>query len=194
MKIDFIRHGATAGNLQKRYIGITDEPLCEQGIAELKKLQPVLTQRSLLIASPMLRCIQTAELLYPKQAVQICENFRECNFGDFENKNYLELSGNSDYQNWIDSNGTAYFPNGESPQEFKNRTIQAFEKLIKNYQTDMAVVAHGGTIMAILEKFAVPKKSYYEYQIPNACGYATEYHQGQLHVLTKITPKSAINC
>ena len=32
MKIVLIRHGATAGNIEKRYIGITDEDLCASGI------------------------------------------------------------------------------------------------------------------------------------------------------------------
>lgn len=194
MRINFIRHGTTAGNLQKRYIGITDESLCEQGIAELLKLKPVLEQYNLLITSPMLRCIQTANILFPEQKIQICEDFRECNFGDFENKNYLELSDNPDYQNWITSNGTACFPNGELPKDFKLRNIKAFENLVKIYHQDMTIIAHGGTIMAILEKFVIPRKNYYDYQIPNAVGYATEYSENQLYVLTKIMPKSVINC
>ena len=39
MIIYFIRHGATAGNLEKRYIGRTDEELCTEGIERLKELQ-----------------------------------------------------------------------------------------------------------------------------------------------------------
>ena len=35
----FIRHGATAGNLEKRYIGSTDEPLCDIGIAQVEALK-----------------------------------------------------------------------------------------------------------------------------------------------------------
>ncbi|MDE6004439.1 MAG: histidine phosphatase family protein [Oscillospiraceae bacterium] len=194
MKINFIRHGATAGNLQKRYIGITDEALCEQGILELLKLKPMLEQSNLIITSPMLRCIQTANILFPEQEIKIWEDFRECNFGEFENKNYLELCDNLNYQNWIASNGTACFPNGESPENFKLRTIKAFEKLIKIYHENITIIAHGGTIMAILEKFAVPEQNYYDYQIANANGYATEYINNKLHVLTKIKPKSVINC
>lgn len=196
MKIDLIRHGATAGNLQKRYIGITDEALCGEGIADLKKLKPVLKQRSLLIVSPLKRCIQTAKILYPGQKIILCKDFRECDFGDFENHNYQELSSNPYYQHWIDSNGTACFPNGESPEDFKNRTIQAFEKIVNHLKSDtsMTIIAHGGTVMAILEKFAVPVRNYYDYQIPNACGYCTEYQENQLRILTKITPECVKIC
>ena len=35
----FIRHGATKGNLEKRYIGRTDEPLCDIGIGQALKLK-----------------------------------------------------------------------------------------------------------------------------------------------------------
>ena len=37
--IFFIRHGATEGNLRRRYIGRTDEPLCEAGIAQVETLR-----------------------------------------------------------------------------------------------------------------------------------------------------------
>ena len=38
-EIILIRHGATAGNLERRYIGRTDEPLCEQGRLQALWLQ-----------------------------------------------------------------------------------------------------------------------------------------------------------
>ena len=34
-----IRHGATAGNLEKRYIGRTDEALCPLGIHQVEELK-----------------------------------------------------------------------------------------------------------------------------------------------------------
>ncbi|MDR4022422.1 MAG: phosphoglycerate mutase family protein, partial [Eubacteriales bacterium] len=37
MKIILIRHGKTAGNIKGRYIGKTDEPLCEEGINEIRE-------------------------------------------------------------------------------------------------------------------------------------------------------------
>ena len=37
MKVILIRHGATMGNQEKRYIGITDEALCDTGIEKLLK-------------------------------------------------------------------------------------------------------------------------------------------------------------
>ena len=107
-----LRHAQTASNLAHRYLGVTDEPLCAQGIEQAKHL--ILKQKKKVFLSPLSRCIQTASLLFP-QAEQIpVDGLRECDFGEFEGKNYLELSSDSRYQSWINSGGELPFPGGES--------------------------------------------------------------------------------
>lgn len=186
MKIIFIRHGKTAGNLEKRYIGVTDEPLCEEGISELKSIS--YPDCDTVISSPMKRCIQTAEIIYPDKKIVVGENLKECDFGDFEGKNYLELSGDTDYQRWIDSGGTMAFPNGENPSDFKKRCIAEFYNIVSEYiaNTVLAFVVHGGTIMSILEKYAYPKGGYYDYQVQNAHGYITEFDGKKIIISEKI--------
>ena len=110
-----IRHGKTKGNLEHRYIGRTDESLCEKGKEELLRRRAPEVQR--VYASPMRRCIQTAEILYPAREFLKVEDFRECDFGRFEGKNYQELSKDPGYQAWIDSGGSLAFPGGESPAD-----------------------------------------------------------------------------
>lgn len=186
MKIIFIRHGKTAGNLEKRYIGRTDEPLCDEGISELRSKQ--YPDCDIVISSPMRRCIETAKIIYPNKQVTAYDDLRECDFGDFEGKNYIELSGNADYQNWIDSGGTAAFPNGESHAGFKKRCIDEFEKAVSDYiDVDiLAFAVHGGTIMSVLEKYAYPKGGYYDFQVGNANGFITEFDGTKITVLEKI--------
>ena len=182
-----IRHGKTAGNLLGRYIGSrTDEPLCDEGREELAGTQLPEVER--LYVSPMKRCVETAEILWPgfdRKKMQKVTDLRECDFGDFENKNYKELSGNGDYQAWIDSNGTLPFPNGESMDAFKSRCLEAFARIVEEVsgaeqewiasgKTGIfraGIVVHGGTIMAILEQYGYPKAAYFDYQVKNGCGY-----------------------
>lgn len=173
MKIYLIRHAATAGNLEKRYIGRTDEPLCGEGIASLAdKIYP---EAQRLYVSPMKRCVQTAQIIYPGQQIYVAEAFRECDFGQFENKNYRELKGLDSYQAWIDSGGKMEFPGGESKDTFAERCVREFERVLLACQKEnidsAALVVHGGTIMSIMEQYACPKKAYYEYQIENGGGY-----------------------
>jgi len=185
MKIVFIRHGKTAGNLEKRYIGTTDESLCDAGKAEIKSRRYPDVSR--VICSPMKRCIETAVLIYPDIKPLICADLRECDFGDFENKNYSELNGNADYQRWIDSGGEMPFPNGESHADFTKRCADAFDMLMhEDFSGDAAFVVHGGTIMAILEKYAVPRGTFYDFQVPNGSGYITEFDGKNLLIGEKI--------
>ena len=171
MKWVLIRHGQTQGNTEQRYIGCrTDEPLCAQGIKALKEKEYPPVQR--VFVSPMKRCRETAELLYPGVPTEVIDDFRECDFGAFENKNYAELNGRADYQAWIDSNGEMPFPGGESRAEFAARCVRVFDELVRRVsEKDCAIIAHGGTIMAIMEKYASPKGSYYDFQVKNGNGF-----------------------
>ena len=170
MKIYLIRHGQTQGNLEKRYIGKTDEPLCKEGLSSLKKRK--YPSAEVIFSSPMKRCLMTAQAIYPSRSVIICNDLREMDFGDFEGKCYDELKDNDNYIKWIESNGNIPFPNGESRDEFATRCQNAFEiclhKLhkIKNQQTASFII-HGGTIMAIMQKYGSPKGEYYKWQIEN---------------------------
>lgn len=184
-KIIFIRHGKTEGNLRKAYIGRTDESLCSAGISELeKKHYPA---ADIVVSSPMKRCIETAEIIYPKVPVRIYDDLRECDFGDFEGKNYEQLNGDADYQAWIDSGGEIPFPKGEAHGEFTERCCNAFIKAIsEDADRSIAFVVHGGTIMSVLERFAEPKKGYYDYMIKNGCGYVAEFNDGKIKIIGEI--------
>ena len=108
MRIYLIRHGKTPGNQLNRYIGITDEPVLEEDQEQLKKQNYPKAER--LFVSPLLRCRQTAACIYPGQEQQVIQNLRECDFGRFENKNWKEMTGDAEYQAWLDflaTGGTA---------------------------------------------------------------------------------------
>lgn len=173
----FIRHGATAGNLRRRYIGRTDEPLCEAGVAQVKALQKRGLSVDRLFVSPMLRTRQTAELLFPQMPYTVVDGLIETDFGRFEGKSADELSGDLAYQAWVDAMCLTPIPEGESVTDFKTRCCEAFAETIKNVQDGSRVgfVVHGGVIMAIMEAYARPKKDFYAYHIGNgeclACTY-----------------------
>ncbi|MDY3917645.1 MAG: histidine phosphatase family protein [Candidatus Limivivens sp.] len=175
-RILLIRHSKTAGNLRGNYIGVTDEPLCPEGILLLKRKRFPTVEK--VYVSPLKRCTETAEILWPGISTERVTELRECNFGDFENKNYKDLDGNPDYQAWIDSQGTLPFPNGESQQAFRKRCCLGFELIaqdvLQNGLKKAAVVCHGGTIMSILEAYGMPVRPFYDWQVPNGRGFWTE--------------------
>lgn len=172
MRWILIRHGKTRGNLEKRYIGCrSDEPLCPEGTEQLR--QGKYPPAGRVFASPMRRCLETAEILYPGIPVEVVPDLRECDFGTFEGKNYTELNGDADYQAWIDSGGTLPFPGGESLDTFSGRCLEAFEKIKKTApQEDCALVVHGGTIMAVMAAWTGAE--YFSFQVDNGKGYILE--------------------
>lgn len=166
----------TEGNKKARYIGVTDEPLCPDGIEVLHKMD--YPRPDAVYVSPLKRCVQTAAILFPEEPVQIIEELSECDFGEFENKNYKELDGNADYQAWVDSNGMLPFPGGESREEAKRRNLTGFDKAvtrcIRRGISQVALVIHGGTIMNIMEEYAQIPRSFYEWHVKNGGGYEVE--------------------
>lgn len=164
-EIILIRHGKTYGNTLGRYIGITDEELCPEGREELAALRERGQYRSirpdLVYVSPLRRCRQTAEILFPGVPQEICRDFRECDFGEFENRNYKELTGNPAYQAWVDSGGTLPFLGGESREAFQERCRAEFARVLRvlgrQAGSNAVFVVHGGTIMSILSAYAAPE-------------------------------------
>lgn len=191
-----IRHGETCGNKLKRYIGKrTDEPLTKEAEEMLKGLGYMCPEA--VYASPMLRCTQTGGILFPGKTLNIIDELAECDFGEFENKNYMELDGNQNYQAWIDSGGLLPFPGGESREEFKKRNLKGFQKVVqscirKEIQS-AALVVHGGTIMNIMEEYADENRSFYDWHVKNGRGYEVELDTGlwkkdrrSLHVIREL--------
>lgn len=186
LEIALIRHSSTFGNTLKRYIGTTDEPLCKEGIELLKRKR--YPSAEAVFVSPLTRCVQTARLIYPEHRLHIIEDLAECNFGEFENKNYMELEGNAAYQAWIDSNGQLPFPGGESRGEFRERTLRGFRRVVdtcfKLRIEKAAVICHGGSIMNIMEAYAQESRDFYGWHVGNAQGYTavldqTRFRQGK---------------
>ena len=188
----------TAGNLKKRYIGRTDEPLCPEGIRLLKSYiqKNMYPEVQRVYVSPMKRCMETAKLIF-KENFREVEELRECDFGIFENKNYKELSDCPEYQAWIDSNGTLPFPDGESQESFKKRSTVGFkrciEQCLKEEIKEAAFVVHGGTIMSILSSLATEEKDYFCWQVKNAEGFLIEVTKEEWENTRKVTVIKEIN-
>ena len=123
INLTLIRHGKTPSNREHRYLGVTEEALSGEGRKQLEILaeKDILKKPWLLFISPMLRCQESAGILFPGRKAYPIEEWREMNFGAYEGKNYEDLKNDSYYQKWIDSNGTLPFPEGESQQEYIKR-------------------------------------------------------------------------
>ena len=192
LKIHIIRHGKTSGNENGRYIGSTDEPLSPAGISELKKTMSlgVYPACDTVYSSPMLRCLQTADILYPDKPRVIIPTLAEYHFGLFEGKNYDELNGTHDYQTFIDSGGKSPIPGAPPIEEYWADCALAFRDILEKAKATIekgsiakdilvknviAIICHGGTIMAIM-RYLYPQRDPYDFRPRNGEGYSLDYN------------------
>ena len=168
MMIALIRHAPTPGNIKKRYIGVTDESIIS-GI----KLDKKYPHADIVISSPLKRCLETAELIYPNHEITIYDGLSETNFGEFENRSYEELKNEPSYIKWLETGGRSPFPGGEGIEEFTERSVKAFNEAVERfYGKRISFVVHGGTIMAVMQSLF--GGNFYDYHTGNLGGFIIE--------------------
>lgn len=181
-----MRHAQTVGNIARRYIGATDEPLCAQGekqaqaFAQTPAIVHLASRISFVYVSPLVRARQTATICFPAVSQRIISDLREMDFGEFEGYSFEELKDNASYRAWLDSGQKTCCPMGESQHSFTQRTVSAIRQILTESAQEgmehVVVVAHGGTAMAALSELAIPSRSYFDWTMAHCQVY-------QAHVL-----------
>ena len=188
MEVLFIRHLPTPGNEKRQYIGSTDESLSALAAERFREQQlgqgaVRYPQVRCLTASPMKRCLETAELIWPGTPARTEPMLRECDFGRFEGKTYEELKDEPAYTAWISSGGMTAFPGGESQEAFRQRCADGVKKWVRIWMSEgvecAAFVVHGGTIMAALSRLAEGEHGFYDWQAGNGCGYSAQAEEAE---------------
>ena len=162
-RISVIRHGQTMANEKGIYIGRTDYSLSSRGAAELtaKMDEFVYPHVARVYSSPLRRCIETAEILFPDVVIQTIDNLAEMDFGKFEGKSAEELTGREDFRAWLKGGIDCRPPEGESVKEVQLRIFKALREIIADMMTEdllhCAVITHSGIISNMMAGFGLPK-------------------------------------
>ena len=135
----------------------------------------------IIITSPLKRCAQLAQGLQTyfdnsysgtkdltskwsapkdsvsKSAVQINQDFKEINFGEWEGQSWQSI-GQKNIEEWNNDLLNFTFPDGESARSFDRRVINAWQalqqQLAEQTQTQQVIIiCHAGVIRSILSDF-----------------------------------------
>lgn len=180
--IHFIRHGITEGNIKGQYIGSTDSPLCHEGKEELREMAKKLDYPggAAFFVSPMRRCVESLEILYPGVKAIVMDGLRECDFGEFEGLTAHQLEEAEEFRQWIAAPQDYAPPSGESGGHFAERVCAAFEGivtgLLKTGITSAVVVTHGGVISLLLSRYGLPEASPAEWLCKPGTGFSVRIH------------------
>lgn len=150
----FVRHGETDWNKESRLQGWTDIPLNPTGRSQAEKAAATISNLpvDLLVASPLIRAHQTAEILNAawKKPVIIDPRLKERNFG------MLEGMTVNDAEDWkkkvlkdnsrpIEENGYPLPDKAETYEAFKQRITSAIIEHLQNAENENVMfIAHGG--------------------------------------------------
>ncbi|MGN1417816.1 MAG: histidine phosphatase family protein [Acutalibacteraceae bacterium] len=177
-KLHLIRHGLTQGNIDGLYIGHSDVPLCEDGRKQILDMKDEFTypEAQFVFSSPLKRCLETCELIYPKIKPIVVEDLIEYDFGEFDGKTAAELHEKQPlFDDWLKGKEGVKPPFGESNEEFAKRVCECFVKIvdgiIKAKTDNVCIVTHGGVITTILENCGLPEAKAHEWMTPSGCGY-----------------------
>lgn len=192
MELILVRHATTQGNLERRFIGLTDIPILPQGEELARTVSRSLPEVDRVYRSPLLRCRQTAALLWPRHADQaVIPGLRETDFGPFEGKSSDELKDDPLYLQWISSGDLSRLPVGESAEACARRLTAAIREVIADAQAHgcrrVGVCTHGGSLMALMNALGDPvRPHYYDWECPNCGGFAVATEGDRLRVLSQV--------
>ncbi|MCD7730810.1 MAG: histidine phosphatase family protein [Oscillospiraceae bacterium] len=162
-KITFLRHGRTEANENGVYIGKTDLPLSDKGRAELEEIHDLHTYPKVerVYSSPLIRALQSAEILFPDREIVVCDEMAEMDFGVFEGLSAAELLELDSYKKWIKGGLDNPPPNGESLRHMIERNLSGLNLIIMDMMKEgifnAGVITHSGIIMNTLACFGLPK-------------------------------------
>ena len=166
--IHFVRHGMTEANVNGKFAGSGDLPLCDEGIKKLKNLAENFEypRAGEYYSSPMKRCVETCKILYPNVNFEIVDGFRECVF-----------SGADELRD--DPEGAA---KAETWDEIQKRVTKTFDSVVESMMrrgvTSATIFTHGGVIMTLLYCYGLPKAEFLDWMVDNGCGYSVRITPG----------------
>ncbi len=170
-----IRHGQTPGNGEKRYVGVLDQPLSDAGRVQAQAAG-VYGDVGRVYVSTLRRTHETAALMFPNAEQVVVEGVQEMDFGVFAGRSPDEMVDDAQYRAWVDGECEGACPGGESQGAFTDRVCAALEELFAQAasrgEERLVMVAHGGTMMAFLDRYGGnPSKKYWEWLVGNCEGY-----------------------
>ena len=152
-----VRHGETEWNATRRLQGNSDVQLSAKGREQAAQLAKRLAREKIdgFYSSDMKRAVETAQILAAPHglAVNQIAGLREMNFGPWEGMTIgeLEADGSWSLLEWFKNPLDVQVPGGEKLTEVIERCNLAMQQLIAAHEKEtIAVVAHGGSIRAII--------------------------------------------
>jgi len=184
MRLILIRHGETDYSLARRYCGFSDPPLNDEGIRQARQLAARLKGMKIdkVYSSDLVRARQTAEIVFPKNAIEPVADWREMDFGLFEGLTHEQIMQRYPtlYRAWVDDPAEVKIPEGEGLQDLSERVQERIAALVSRHEGGtVAVVTHGGPIrIALCDALQLGPAMFWQVQQALGAWNAIDYAEG----------------
>lgn len=154
-----VRHGVTDWHAQRRVLGQRDIGLNADGIAQAQALARVLSEVPIgeVISSPLVRAVQTAEILAEPFRLSIARDPRLTDFrvGRWEGMPYDEVAASPEYQKFVADPLSTQIPGGEDLRDIRDRSVAAVEQALEDAPAGESVclVTHAGIVRVLLAHY-----------------------------------------
>lgn len=174
MRLYLVRHGETLLNQKRCYYGVTDVPLSERGIQQAVRLSALFKDVHIdrVISSPLLRAVQTAELILQGSGplIETDDRLKEQDFGIFEGYTHQELVDRfpEEYKAWNAHFSDYRIETGESFRDVRSRVDGFISDLPR--EGTVLLAAHKGTLGHLVASLlGLPLEGYWNFVFDQDC-------------------------
>lgn len=202
ISIILIRHGETSENQKGNWAGITDFPITEDAAETLIKYRQQYNypKCEAIFCSPLTRCKQTAQIIYPDKKAVILNELIEMNFGSCEGLNAFESAKKYGIKAIENKQLNFRFPKGESFYECLQRAVIAFDLVVQysveNTCFSIAIFTHAMLISVFLKYCVLQELTNDQQFCPNGMGvqielFPNEWFKNRLASFCGFVPSNA---
>lgn len=170
-----IRHGQSTWNEERRWQGQADPPLSEFGRSQAIAAAVVIGRVDVIVSSPQLRALETAQIMAEMVGVgpvEVFDDLRERSAGVWSGLTRIEIDQR--WPGWVDGDQR---PEGWEPDDqFYPRVINVFDEIAEKFEeATLLAISHGGVIISLEQQLGVN-----EGRIPNLHGRMVRGRAGDL--------------
>ena len=152
-----IRHGEIPQSKPRRFIGQSDLPLTEIGREQIARTAHSLAARSVgrIVTSPLKRCLESGHIIGNRLRlpdIEAVSDLQEISLGAWEGLTVEQVC--SDFPEEYTARGSdiaGFRPSGgESFSDLLNRVWPAFDSIVTDADSPIAIVAHAGVNRVLL--------------------------------------------
>ena len=139
-RVYLIRHGATASNRQRRYMGRSEEGLSSEGRWQARQLalRMASTDLAALYCSPLRRTQETAAIIGQPHALtpEVAADFNELDLSRWQGLTAAEIDAREPeaWHTWCDAPARLRLPGIESFETLQQRVRRGLQALVKRHE------------------------------------------------------------